>query len=265
MGALVPVHLCETPNPPARAQTKEATMQDKQSKQRANSAYSFAVKDGKMVFSYPNIGVLTFDPSKVSATNRARAMNHGLKQRIVDSAALDANKATGKTDPRAKYAEMERVIAHLESGSEEWNLKPQAGSGPISYVTQALVHLKTYQKVDVSTPELANAFVQRVSNIEKLGLKGEMGKARAWLEQSSAVIREAIAVVRAAETPVIDADAELAALMGADDGDDGDDLELANAEEMYRAGAIDAEEAKALGVNVEAIDAEIDPEIKAAE
>lgn len=198
-------------------------MEDKQSKQRSNSAYSFAVKDGKMVFDYPGIGVLTFDPAKVSAVNRARAMNHGLKQRIVDGAALNADKATGKVSPQDKFDEMKRVIEHLESGSDEWNLKPSAAPGAASYVTQALVHLKTYQGHDTSDTEKANAFVQAVSKIEKLGLKGEMGKARTWLEKNSKQIRDAIAAVRAAETPAVDADSELAALMAPTEGEKTDE------------------------------------------
>lgn len=190
-------------------------MQDKEMKQRSNSAYSFAVRDGKLVWHYAGIGTLTFDASKASATNRARAMMHGFKQRIIDAAALDADKATGKTDPQAKYDEMKRVIDHLESGAEEWNLKPQAStSTAASYVTKALIALGTYQDHDVSDAEKANAFVQKVSKIEKLGLKGEMGKARDWLEKSSKTIRDKIAELRAAETPAVDADAALGELMG---------------------------------------------------
>lgn len=182
-------------------------------KRRSNSAYAFSLVDGRMVFDYGTIGRLVFDPSKVSATNRARAMMHGLKQRIVDSAALDAD-ASGKVNVAQKYAEMQRVIEHLESGSEEWNLKPSAGTtGPASYVTQALVALASYQGQDTSTAELANAFVKRVADAPKLKLGGEMGKARKWLEANSKVIRDKIAELRAAEAPVVDADAELSALL----------------------------------------------------
>lgn len=188
--------------------------QDKEFKQRSNSAYAFAIKDGRLIWTFPAIGTLVLDPSKVSATNRARAINHGLKQRVIDAAALDAD-ATGKVDPKAKYAEMQRMIEHLESGSEEWNLKPSVGAtGPASYVTQALVAIKTYQGADVSTNELANAFVERVSKVEALKLKGEMGKARKWLEENSKQIREKIAELRAAEAPAVNADEELAKLMG---------------------------------------------------
>lgn len=183
-------------------------------KQRSNSAYSFGVKDGKLTWTFPQFGVIALDPDKVSAVNRARAMIFGLKQRVIDAAALDAD-ASGKVDPQAKFDEMKRMVEHLESGTDDWNLKPSAGTtGPASYVTKALVALGTYQGQDVSTPEKANAFVKRVAEAPKLKLKGEMGKARAWLEANSKQIRDKIAELRAGEAPAIDADAQLAELIG---------------------------------------------------
>lgn len=182
-------------------------------KQRSNSAYIFSLKDGKLVWTYPGIGELVLDPSKVSATNRARFIVHGMKQRVNDAAALDAG-PDGKVDPKAKYAEMQRMIEHLESGTEEWNVRATAASGPASYVTQALVALATYQGFDVSDAEKANAFVKRIADAPKLKLGGEMAKARKWLEANSKQIREKIAEIRAAEAPAIDADAEMASLLG---------------------------------------------------
>ena len=195
--------------------TEQASAAPKTPKQRANSAYVFSIKDGKLVWSYPGIGELTLDPSKVSATNRARFIVHGMKQRVNDAAALDAG-PDGKVDPRAKFDEMQRMIEHLESGTEDWNVKPSADRvGPASYVTQALVAIGTYQGQDVSTPDLANAFVKRVADLPKLKLGGEMAKARKWLEASSKMIRDKIAEIRAAEKPAVDADAELEELMTA--------------------------------------------------
>ena len=187
-------------------------------KQRSNSAYIFAVKDGVMVWDYPGIGTLRFDPAKASATNRARAMMYGWKQRINDAAALDAG-PDGKVDPKAKFAEQERLIAHLESGAEEWNLKAKAPTGPASMVTEALVAMGTYAGRDVSTPDLANALVKAVAENEKFALGGEMGKARAWLEANSKAIRAKIAELRAAKAPAVDADAELEALMAGGSGE----------------------------------------------
>lgn len=183
-------------------------------KQRSNSVYRFGTVDGKLVWDFGELGRLTLDPDSVSATNRARFIVHGMKQRVNDAGALDAG-PDGKVDPKAKFAEMQRMVEHLASGTDEWNLRPSADrTGPASYVTQALVMLGTYQGIDVSTPELANAFVKRVAELPKLNLKGEMGKARKWLEANSKQIREAIEMIRAAETPAVDADAEIAQMMG---------------------------------------------------
>lgn len=212
-----PETLAEPPQAPA-APASEPTFA-KGGKQRSNSAYAFSMVDGKLVWDYPGLGRLVFNPDKASATNRARAMVFGFKQRIIDAAALDADATTGKVDPKAKFAEQQRMIEHLESGSEEWSLKPQAGAGTgqVSYVTKALVQIGQFSgasaglpgKVDVSTAELANAFVKRVAEFPPRGLKGEMGKARSWLEANSKQIREAIAAIRAAEQPAFDADVEI--------------------------------------------------------
>jgi hypothetical protein len=191
-----------------------------ETKKRANSVYTFAVQDGKQVFDFAAIGKIVFDPDKVSAENRARAMAHGFKQRIVDAGALEAG-AGGKVDPVAKFNEMFRVAEHLMSGSAEWNVKG-GGAGASSYVTRALVALGTFAKTDVSTHDKANAFVKSLAEstkpeVIKYGFKGQVGKARAWLEANSKAISAEIDKIKAAEaadvTPA-DADAILDDLMG---------------------------------------------------
>lgn len=215
-------------------------------KQRANSAYVFGMRDGKMTWTYPGLvpvahkgadgmgtgeftmvdAVLTLDPAKVSAVNRARAMIFGLKQRVNDAAALEAG-PDGRVDRKAKYDEQRRMIEHLESGTDDWNLKPAAPSNvQASYVTRALVAMGTYaanlamfggtgaEKVDVSDEAKANAFVKRIADSPALKLKGEVGKARDWLEKNSRKVREKIAELRAAEAPAFDADAMVEEIEG---------------------------------------------------
>lgn len=195
-------------------------MSETNAKRRANSVYAFAVQDGKLTFDFGAIGKLSFDPEKASAENRSRAMKHGFKQRIIDAAALSAG-ADGKVDPADKFAEMARVIEHLESGSTDWNLKaaaPQAGS----YVTKALVRLATYGGADTSTPELANAYVKALADstrpeIVKFGFGGQVGKVRTWLEANSAKIRSAVEAIKAeelAKIETVDADDLLGELEG---------------------------------------------------
>lgn len=197
-------------------QSETPAMPDKEGTKRSNSAYTFAVKDGKLVWNYEGIGVLVLDPAKVNATKRAKAMMYGLKQIVNDGAALDADK-DGKVDPRAKFAEAQARIDRLHDDTrDDWKVRPgeQSTTGPASYVTQALVKLGTYQGQDVSDSTKANIFVKRVADAPSLKLGGEMAKARRWLEANSKAIREAIAAIRAEEAPAVDADAELAKLMG---------------------------------------------------
>ena len=191
-----------------------------ETKKRANSVYTFTVQDGKQRFDFGTIGTIVFDADKASAENRARAMAHGFKQRIVDAGALEAG-ADGKVDPVAKFNEMFRVAEHLMSGSVEWNVKG-GGAGATSYVTRALVALGTFAKTDVSTYDKANAFVKSLAEstkpeVVKYGFKGQVGKARAWLEANSKAIAAEIDRIKAEEAKDVapaDADAILDDLMG---------------------------------------------------
>lgn len=235
---------------------------DKQ--QRENSCYVFkGILDGKLTWEFPSIKrTITVDPEKASLANRARCMVFGLKQRVQDGGAVNRSDKSGAVKSGAdfveeKYTEMKRVADHLESGSDQWAIVDRAAPTNVnaSYVTKALVALGTYQGRDVSDSEKANAFVIAVSKVEKLGLKGEVGKAREWLEKNSKVIAEKIRELRAAEA-AIDADTALAELMPTEEGDGShaDDesesepdpeaeLRIANAIEIYNAGAATLDEA----------------------
>ena len=59
-----------------------------QTKAKANSTITHSMQDGKIEFRVLNAGSFSFDPDKVSAENRARAMIHGFVQRISDGGAL---------------------------------------------------------------------------------------------------------------------------------------------------------------------------------
>lgn len=179
----------------------------KTGKKRANSAYVHTLLDGKHIFDFGAVGKITFDPDKVSAENRARAMMHGFKQRIIDAGALEAG-ADGKVDVAQKYAEMARVADHLMSGSPDWNVKASGdGFGAVSLVSQALVRIGKFADVVA-----ANEWVKTLANDK---FDGKIGKAREFLATSTK-IREAIRAIedeqaksRAAKTPDLDADAML--------------------------------------------------------
>lgn len=67
-------------------------------------------------------GALTLDVSKVNQVNKERAMLHGFVQRISDAAAMARDSKTGASaTPQEKFAAMQRLVEHYQSGSEGWS------------------------------------------------------------------------------------------------------------------------------------------------
>lgn len=96
-------------------------------KTKSNSVTTVTYLDGKLVFGFAELGAFTFDPDKVSAVNRARAMMHGFEQRIRDGGALVRDAETGASaTPEQKREAMLRIAEHLMAGGDEWALKVAA-------------------------------------------------------------------------------------------------------------------------------------------
>ena len=53
----------------------------------------------------------------------AYAALHGLKQRIVDAAAISRDDLGRPASPADKWAAMEKLVAHYNSGAKEWGLR----------------------------------------------------------------------------------------------------------------------------------------------
>lgn len=108
----------------------------KTDKKRVNSIITVSRFDNKLTFAFAGVGQFTFDPDKVSAENRARAMMHGFEQRIRDAAALSVDRETGKSaTPQAKHDAALRIAEHLMSGSTDWAIRVAASSGPDAGLT----------------------------------------------------------------------------------------------------------------------------------
>lgn len=102
----------------------------KSDKKRANSIITVSRFDNKLTFAFAGVGQFVFDPDKVSAENRARAMIHGFEQRIRDAAALSVDRDTGRSaTAQEKHDAAKRIAEHLMSGSTDWNLRPAATGG----------------------------------------------------------------------------------------------------------------------------------------
>ena len=145
-----------------------------QTKAKANSTITHSMQDGKIEFRVLNAGSFSFDPDKVSAENRARAMIHGFVQRISDGGALSRNPETGlPATPADKMARMQRIADHLMSGATEWALRVAAAGQPDSGLT--LMGIMRALKLDLDATErfLAKLMVKweldRTATIKRLG------------------------------------------------------------------------------------------------
>ena len=89
---------------------------------------TFDVRTGLMKFVVEGIGAVELDTNKVHASNREYAMFYGFKQRIADKAAQSRDEKTGlPASPRVKFAAMEAMVRHFESGSDQWTMRASRG------------------------------------------------------------------------------------------------------------------------------------------
>ena len=194
-------------------ETKQAATPD-EPKRRANSVYAFREIEGRLEWDFGTaLGKITLDTEKASASARHFLLKYGAKQWANDGGAVEAG-ADGKVDPVAKFNGIRERVDLLMAGTEAAGLlRRGAGAGTFSYVTRALVALKTYAGQDVSTYDLANAYVKRLADsaderVVKLGFKGQVGKVRAWLERNSKAIAAEVEKIKAGEVvgETVDAD-----------------------------------------------------------
>lgn len=112
----------------------------------AEGRLTITVKDGE-----GEPMTLVIDPAKLSPEVTAYAILHGMKQRIVDAAAIARDEATGVTaTPTDKFNAMNELVLHYMSGSPDWSLTRSGGEARESggLVLRALA---TVQGVDIAT------------------------------------------------------------------------------------------------------------------
>lgn len=129
-----------------------------------NGNAQFTVKAG-MIDGSDYVRVL--DISKISASNLAYAVFHGLKQRGVDTAALPANTKTGLAAPATEKAQaIDGMLDHLESGSADWTVNKIAGVKG-GYLYEALCKMYGHQKA----PSEIREWLDKLSPAEQAALR----------------------------------------------------------------------------------------------
>lgn len=145
-----------------------------------------------IVFKVKDAGETRLELAKCHLSILDRACIHGLVQKVSDAAALSRDTKTGKSaTPQDKLAAMVKVVEHLTSGTEEWNLKREGGGGP-GLETQLLV--KALMEVyPAKTEEQIKGWVGKRSGAERMALmaqeniKGIMDRLRVETVMSASV------------------------------------------------------------------------------
>lgn len=192
----------------------------KTDKKRVNSIITVSRFDNKLTFAFAGVGQFVFDPDRVSAENRARAMMHGFEQRIRDAAALSVDRDTGRSaTAQEKHDAARRIADHLMSGSTDWNLRAAASPGVDAGLT--ILALMRVRGLDIDG---ANALVDKIASAKGLDRKAVLAN---MATKNAEIIRATadIKAERAAQSG-IDAVDMLAEMEAGGDGDgEGDETD----------------------------------------
>lgn len=93
-----------------------------ETKTKKGATIQAAIADGRLTITVAGHEPLVVTGEALSEANRAYAILHGMKQRIVDAAAIARDTTTGlAATPAEKYEAMRELVAHYMSGAEAWS------------------------------------------------------------------------------------------------------------------------------------------------
>lgn len=174
--------------------------------------------DGTLVLEFRHGERLRVHPESLNPEIQRAALLHGLKQKLVDAAAISRDTTTGRAATIVtKFDAVKEIFDRITGAGGEtpsWN-KPRAGGagGQGGLLARAIAR---YKNVEVSA---AKAYLDRLTDAQKQALRGD--------PRIAAVINELR--MESAKPAGIDTDALLGGLddlgTGPDDTDDNDDAD----------------------------------------
>ena len=169
--------------------------------------------DGTLVLAFRHGEVLRVHPETLAPEIQRAAMLHGLKQKLVDAAAISRDTTTGRAATIAtKYNAVKEIFDRITGETPSWN-KPRAGGagGQGGLLARAIARYKSV------TVEQAKAYLDRLTDAQKQALRVD--------PRIATIINDLRA--ESAKPAGIDTDALLGGLDGGfspdDDADDADD------------------------------------------
>ena len=195
--------------PPGQTTILENDMATTEQKKDIEAAVE---ENGTLVLTFRHGEVLRIHPESLAPEIQRAAMIHGLKQKLVDAAAISRDTTTGRAATiSTKYDAVREIFDRItHATAPSWN-NPRAGGagGQGGLLARAIAR---YKNVPV---EAAKAYLDRLTDAQKQALRVD--------HRIAAIINELRA--ESAKPAGIDADALLDGLDGdfCPDGDDGDD------------------------------------------
>jgi len=165
--------------------------------------------DGGLTLEFRHGKTLKLHPEALTPEIQRAAMLHGLKQKLVDAAAIARDTATGRAATiQTKYDAVKEIFDRITGESPSWN-RPRAGGtgGQGGLLARAIARYKNV------TIEQAKAYLDRLTDAQKQALRVD--------PRIATVINELR--LETAKPAGIDTDALLSGLGGDDDDDDDDD------------------------------------------
>jgi len=123
-------------------------------------------RPGGLALQFANGEILALTATQLSNEVLEYAVWHGLKQKLVDAAAISRNPETGRAaSVEDKYQAVKTVFDRLLGG--QWNATREGGGNAGGLLMQALVRMYTGRK----TAEDIKAFLTEKSDAEKTALR----------------------------------------------------------------------------------------------
>lgn len=133
---------------------------------KRNAAITATINGSTLALTFANGETLTMRGDALNSDVQQYAMMHGLKQKLVDAAAISRNPETGRAATvEDKYQAVKTVFDRLLSG--QWNATREGGGNAGGLLFQALCRMYQGRK----TPDQLREFLADKSDAEKTALR----------------------------------------------------------------------------------------------
>ena len=123
--------------------------------------------DGTLVLNFRHGAILRIHPESLAPEIQRAAMIHGLKQKLVDAAAISRDPTTGRAATiGTKYEAVKEIYVRITGENPSWN-KPRAGGagGQGGLLARAIARYKNVPA------EAAKAYLDRLTDAQKQALR----------------------------------------------------------------------------------------------